>query len=50
MITWLEDMVDSASGIVNFILCVIIAGILTVAIMILLASITALWIKSGVIT
>lgn len=50
MITWLEDMVDSVGGIVNFILCVIIAGILTVAVMVLLASITALWIKSGVIT
>ena len=41
----LEDIVEDVGGIVNFILCVIIAGILTAAIMVLFVACAALYIK-----
>lgn len=47
MIRLLDDMVERVGGIVNFILCFIIAGILSTAVMVLLASVAALWMKVG---
>ncbi len=41
----LEDMIDSVGGIFNFALCVIIAGILTSAVMMFLASVFMLCVK-----
>ena len=41
----LEDIVEDVGGIFNFILCVIIAGILTAAIMMLFVACAALYIK-----
>ena len=45
MIRTLEDMIDSVGGFFNFALCVIIAGILTSAVMMLFASVFMLWLK-----
>ena len=45
MIRFLDDLVDKSGGIVNFILCVIIANILASAIMMFLASAFMLWCK-----
>lgn len=45
MIRFIDDMVDSVGGFVNFILCFILASIIAFSIMVLLASIAALWMK-----
>ena len=45
MIRILEDMVDKVGGIANFILCIFLAGILTSAFMMLLASAFMLYCK-----
>lgn len=45
MIRALEDMIDSVGGFFNFTLCVILAGILTSAVMMFLASAYMLWLK-----
>lgn len=45
MIRLLDDMVERAGGIINFILCAIIAGILTVAVMVFLASVYMIWLR-----
>ena len=41
----LDDIVEDVGGIANFILCVIIAGILTAAIMVLFVACAALYFK-----
>jgi hypothetical protein len=45
MIRILDDMVERVGGIINFILCVIIAGLLTVAVMVFLASGYIIWLR-----
>lgn len=45
MIRIMEDMIDSVGGFFNFVLCVILAGILTSAVMMFLASVFMLWVK-----
>jgi hypothetical protein len=45
MIRLLDDMVERVGGIINFILCVIIASILTVAVMVFLASGYMIWLR-----
>lgn len=45
MIRFLDNLVDEAGGVINLFLCMIIAGILASATMMLLASVFALWSK-----
>lgn len=47
MIRILDDMVDSVGGFVNFILCFLLSSIMAFLIMVLLASVIALWEKVG---
>lgn len=46
MIRFLDDIVDEVGGIANFILCIFLAGILTSAFMMFLASAFMLYCKA----
>lgn len=45
MIRLLDDMVDKVGGIASFILCIVLAGIIASAFMVLFASVFMLWCK-----
>lgn len=47
MIMWLEDMVDSVGGIVNFILCFVLASFMAALVLFLFALVAALYMKAG---